>query len=199
MTICIYGGCVIIFGGCIVGTCWFDITLANWCLVLELGLAMSSTNICFIYFLYYPPLSLIIYLYRSHFFFVEVSMLRKSLLLAQPQWDIFFHPPPRQLGMKTAGKPLNRFLLLHLNTKTKAKAKALKPDTKTSTNLWNIKNFENELIRAKLCRTRSVYEKSIRKTKCITINKWIIINKSYHFLEKYLHSTRCKEDMIFLR
>jgi hypothetical protein len=59
-----------------------------------------------------------------------------------------------------------------LNTKTKAKT--VKPDTKTNTNLWNIKNFENEPIRAKLCRTRSVYVNSIRNTdpQCITINKW---------------------------
>ena len=50
------------------------------------------------------------------------------------------------------------FYFYILNTKTKA----VKPDTKTNTNLRNIKNFENELIRAELCRTRSVYEKSIR-------------------------------------
>jgi len=61
------------------------------------------------------------------------------------------------LGMKMVRKPLNCFLLLHLNTKTKAKA--VKPDTKTNTNLRNIENFENKLIRAELCRTRSVYEK----------------------------------------
>ena len=63
-------------------------------------------------------------------------------------------------GMKTVGKPLNHFLLLYFNVKTKAKA--VKPDTKTNTNLWNIENFENELIQAELCQTRSVYEKSIR-------------------------------------
>jgi hypothetical protein len=62
-----------------------------------------------------------------------------------------------RVRMKTVGKPLNRFLLLHLNTNTKTKA--VKSDTKTKTNL---RNFENELIRAELCRTRSVYEKSIR-------------------------------------
>ena len=56
--------------------------------------------------------------------------------------------------MKTVGKPLNRFVLLQLNKKTKAKA--VKPDTKTNTNLHNIKNLKNELIRAELCRTRSV-------------------------------------------
>jgi hypothetical protein len=44
------------------------------------------------------------------------------------------------------------------------KAKTVKPDTKTNTNLRNIENFENELIRAKLCRKRSVYENSKRNT-----------------------------------
>jgi hypothetical protein len=75
-----------------------------------------------------------------------------------------------RLGMKTVGK-LNRFLLLHLNTKTKAKT--VKPNTKTNANLRNIENFENEPIRAKLCQTRSVYENLIRNTdpQCITINK----------------------------
>jgi hypothetical protein len=73
--------------------------------------------------------------------------------------------------MKTVGKLLNHFLLLHLNTKTKAKK--VKPDTKTNANLRNIENFENKPIRAKLCQTRSVYENSIRNTdpQCITINK----------------------------
>jgi len=33
---------------------------------------------------------------------------------------------------------------------------------KMNTNLRNIENFENELIQAELCRTRSIYEKSIR-------------------------------------
>jgi hypothetical protein len=64
------------------------------------------------------------------------------------------------LGMKTVRKLLNRFLLLYFNTKTKAKV--VKPETKMNMNLRNIENFENELIRAELCRTRSVYEKSIR-------------------------------------
>jgi hypothetical protein len=75
--------------------------------------------------------------------------------------------------MKTVGKLLNYFLLLHFNPKTKMKAKTVKPDTKTNTTLWNIKNFENELIRAKLCRTQSVYENSIWNTdpQCTTINK----------------------------
>jgi hypothetical protein len=45
--------------------------------------------------------------------------------------------------MKTVRKSLNRFLLLHLNTKTKAKA--VKPDMKMDTNLRNIENFENKL------------------------------------------------------
>jgi hypothetical protein len=73
--------------------------------------------------------------------------------------------------MKTVEKLLNHFLLLYLNTKTKAKT--VKPDTKTNTNLRNIENFKNEPIRAKLCRTRSVYENSIWNTdpQCITINK----------------------------
>ena len=53
------------------------------------------------------------------------------------------------VGMKTVGKPLNRFQLLYLNMKTKAKA--VKPEMKTNTNLWNIENFENKLIRAELC------------------------------------------------
>jgi hypothetical protein len=35
-----------------------------------------------------------------------------------------------------------------LNTKTKVKV--VKPDTKTNTNLRNIENFENELIRTEL-------------------------------------------------
>jgi hypothetical protein len=49
----------------------------------------------------------------------------------------------------------------------------VKPDTKTNANLRNIENFENEPIRAKLRRTWSVYENSIRNTdpQCITINK----------------------------
>ena len=59
--------------------------------------------------------------------------------------------------METVEKSLNCFLLLQLNTKIKAKV--VKPDTKMNTNLPNIENFENELIRAELCRTRSVYEK----------------------------------------
>jgi len=42
--------------------------------------------------------------------------------------------------MKMVEKPLNRFLLLHLNKKTKAKA--VKPDMKTNTNLHNIKNLK---------------------------------------------------------
>jgi hypothetical protein len=57
---------------------------------------------------------------------------------------------------EAVGKPLNCFLLLYLNTKTKTKA--VKPDTKTNTNLRNIDNFGNEPIRAELCRTRSAYE-----------------------------------------
>jgi hypothetical protein len=75
------------------------------------------------------------------------------------------------IRMKTVRKLLNHFLLLHLNTKTKAKT--VKPDTKTNANLQNIENFENKPIRVKLCRTRSVYENSIRNTdlQCITINK----------------------------
>jgi hypothetical protein len=58
-----------------------------------------------------------------------------------------------------------------LNTETKAKT--VKLNTKMNVNLRNIENFENEPIRAKLCRTRSVYEKLIRNTnpQCITINK----------------------------
>jgi hypothetical protein len=63
------------------------------------------------------------------------------------------------LGMKTVGKPLNRFLFLHLNTKTKAKA--VKPDTKRTRTYEIIKNFKNELILVELCRTQSIYEKSI--------------------------------------
>jgi hypothetical protein len=88
--------------------------------------------------------------------------------------------PPCLLGMKTVGKPLNRFLLLHLNTKTKekVKVKAVKPEIKTNTNLRNIENFKNELIQAEFCRTQSEYEISIRnidsyRTKCITINKYM--------------------------
>jgi len=61
------------------------------------------------------------------------------------------------IGMKMVRKPLNHFLLLHLNTKTKAKT--VKPDTKTNANLRKIEYFENEPIRAELRRTRSVYEK----------------------------------------
>ena len=57
-------------------------------------------------------------------------------------------------------KTSNRFLFLHFNTKIKVKA--VKPDTKTNTNLRNIENFENELIRAELYRTRSLHEKLIR-------------------------------------
>jgi hypothetical protein len=60
------------------------------------------------------------------------------------------------VGTKTIGKPLNRFLLLHLITKIKVKV--IKLDTKININLQNIENFENELTRAELCRTRSVYE-----------------------------------------
>ena len=63
------------------------------------------------------------------------------------------------IGMKMVRKPLNHFLLLHLNTKTKAKA--VKLEIKTNTNLWNIENFENEHTQVELCRTRSVYKKSI--------------------------------------
>jgi hypothetical protein len=72
--------------------------------------------------------------------------------------------------METVGKLLNHFLLLYLNTKTIAKT--VKPDTKTNANLWNIENFENEPIRAKLCRTQLIYENSIRNIdpQCITIN-----------------------------
>ena len=62
-------------------------------------------------------------------------------------------PPHPQLGM-------NSTVFYILNTKTKTKV--VKPDTKTNINLRNIKNFENELIRAELYQTRSVYEKSIR-------------------------------------
>ena len=91
------------------------------------------------------------------------------------------------------GKPLNRFILLHLNTKTKAKA--VKLDMKTNTNF--LENFKNKLIRVELCRTRLVYGILTCWTKCIIFNKWIIIKKSYNFLKKYLHSTPCKEDMIF--
>ena len=58
------------------------------------------------------------------------------------------------------GKPLNRFLPLHLNMEMKAKA--VKPDMKMNTTLRNIENFENELIRAELYRTQSISEKSIR-------------------------------------
>jgi hypothetical protein len=74
--------------------------------------------------------------------------------------------------MKTVEKLFEHFLLLHLNMKTKEKM--LKPDMKTNTNLRNIENFENEPIRAKLRRTRSVYENSIRNTdpQCITTNKY---------------------------
>ena len=82
------------------------------------------------------------------------------------------------------------------------KAKMVKPDAKTNTNLRNIKDFENELIQVELCRTRytkNQYGILTHGTKSITINKWRIMNKSYNFLKKYLHSTLCKEDMIFLR
>jgi hypothetical protein len=52
--------------------------------------------------------------------------------------------------------------------------KTVKPDMKANAKLRNIENFENERIWAKLCRTRSVYENSIRNTdpQCITINKY---------------------------
>jgi hypothetical protein len=62
-----------------------------------------------------------------------------------------------QLRTKTVEKPLNCFLLLHLNTKTKAKT--VKPDTKKNVNLRKIEYSKNEPIRVELCRTRSVYEK----------------------------------------
>jgi hypothetical protein len=78
----------------------------------------------------------------------------------------------RRVRMKKVEK-LNRFLLLRLNTKMKMKVKTVKPNTKTNANLRNIENFENEPIRAKLCRTRLVYENLIwnADSQCITINK----------------------------
>jgi hypothetical protein len=97
-------------------------------------------------------------------------MSRKHYSLSSPWLTPMVIPPPH-LRMKTVGKLLNHFLLLYLNTKTKTKT--VKPDTKMNANLRNIENFENEPIRAKLCRTRSVYENSIWNTdpQCITINK----------------------------
>jgi hypothetical protein len=107
----------------------------------------------------------------SHSHQDEMMCHRRFRVLSACRRRSVLDPLCLHIRMKTVEKLLNRFLLLHLNTKMKAKT--VKLDTKTNMNLRNIENFKNEPIQAKLCRTRSVYENLIRNTntQCITINK----------------------------
>jgi hypothetical protein len=93
----------------------------------------------------------------SHVALGEASEIRSLLLVGPSQlgdmrWGTILC---RDENGRKQSKISQPFLLLDLiNTKTKAKA--IKLDTKTKMNLRNIENFENELIRAELCQTRSV-------------------------------------------